>query len=58
MKGVTVRPTTEQIDEQLNKALDQMDKGGSKFFGMTFEEGVDQTIRWMRGEIEDAPMDE
>ena len=52
------RPTTEQIDAVQNLALDQMDAGGSKLFGMTFEEGVEHTIRWMRGEADDPPLEE
>ena len=52
-----MKPTQEQIDAVLNLALDQMDKGGSKIFGMTFEEGVEHTIRWMQGDIDDAPLE-
>ena len=52
-----MRPTADQIDAVLNLALDQMDKGGSKMFGMTFEEGVEHTIRWMQGDATDPPLE-
>lgn len=40
------RPTQAEIDEQLNRADDQIDNG-TKYPGIAFEEGVAQTIRWL-----------
>lgn len=51
-------PTKEQIEAELGRAIEQVEKGCSKFFGLTYEEGVDNTIRWMLGESDEAPMDE
>ena len=47
----------EEINEQLNKASDGMDNG-SKYPGMSFEEGVSEAIRWIIGDLEDAPFSE
>lgn len=50
--------TREEIEEQLNLCYEQIDSGKSKYFGMTFEEGVAEAIRWMQGDTEDPPMGE
>jgi hypothetical protein len=44
-----IRPTEPEIDAVLNLATDQMDKGGSAYPGMSFEEGVQQGISWVLG---------
>lgn len=49
--------TQKEIDDVLNKAADGMDDG-SKWPGMSYEQGVDAAIRWLTGESEDNPMDE
>jgi len=51
-------PTQEQIDEALNAASESMEAGVSKWPGMTYEQGVDATIRWMSGESDESPMSE
>jgi len=38
-------PTKEEIEDVLDWANQQIAKGGSRFHGMTYEEGVDATIR-------------
>lgn len=50
--------TDEEIDEQLNRAQDQVEAGGTKVPGMSYEEGVDAALRWATGQSNDAPMDE
>lgn len=57
MSTPEVKRTQEEIDEVLNKAADGMDDG-SKWPGMSYEQGVDAAIRWLTGESEDNPMDE
>lgn len=49
--------TRQEIDDQLNKAADGMDKG-SKWPGMSYEQGVDHALRWVTGDEEIGPMDE
>lgn len=46
----------DEIDEQLNKAGEA--DGKTKWPGMSYEQGVDATLRWAIGWSEDAPMDE
>jgi hypothetical protein len=46
-----------EIDEVMNKAAEAMDNG-SKFFGMSYEDGVRETIEWLRGDSEESPMEE
>jgi hypothetical protein len=48
MTYVVARPDAE-IDEVLNLAADQEDKGGTAYPGMSFEQGVSQGIRWVTG---------
>lgn len=45
----------DEIAEQLNRALDGQD-GGSKFPGMSFENGVQETIDWLTGQSDDPPL--
>lgn len=51
-------PTPEQVDAQLNAAQEQVDDGGSKFPGMSYEEGVANALRWAAHGTGDAPMDD
>jgi hypothetical protein len=50
--------TDEEIDDVLNIAVEQADKGGSAYPGMTFEQGVSEGIRWLVGHNDDAPLGE
>lgn len=46
-----------EIDDLMNKVLDQMEKG-TKFYGMSYEEGIDATINWLFNEDISNPMDD
>lgn len=46
-----------EIDNLMNRVLDQMDKG-TKFFGMSYEEGINAAINWLFNEDEPNPMDD
>ena len=46
-----------EIDDQLNKALEGID-GGSKWPGMSYEQGVEAALNWVQGHYENAPMDD
>ena len=50
------RPQSE-IDDQLNKAAEGLDTG-SKWPGMSYEQGVDAALRWVAGYSDEAPMDD
>lgn len=52
------QPTEKEIDEQANKAHEVIDDPNNRgFFGQSYEEGVINTINWMRGDYDEAPMD-
>jgi hypothetical protein len=52
------RPTSDQIDDQLNKAHEVIDDPDNRgFWGQSYEEGVVNALRWVTGEYSDAPMD-
>ena len=46
---------SDQIDEVLNWAVEAENKGGSKFPGMTYEQGVRAAIDWLVGNTSDRP---
>jgi hypothetical protein len=47
--------TDEEINEVLNKAAESMDSG-TRWRGMTYEEGVQNALLWLFGELPDNPM--
>lgn len=49
-------PTEDEIEEVLDLALESIDAGISRFGGMTYEEGVRETLDWIRGNG-DRPME-
>lgn len=50
------KPTQDEIDEQVNLAVDTEDR--SRWPGMSYEAGVSAALRWATGESDQAPMDE
>lgn len=50
-------PTQDEIDEVLNECSDYTAEGGSKFPGMTYEQGVEAGIRWVTGDDDSNPME-
>jgi hypothetical protein len=46
----------DEIDQQLNAAMES--DGGSKFPGMTYEQGVAAGIDWLTGNTDDKPMED
>jgi len=53
-----VTRTETEIDEQLNKAQQFIDEGGSPFFGMSYEEGIVAMHDWLTDIDAHAPMDQ
>ena len=49
-------PTQSEIDDVLNQCADAIDDG-SRWPGMSYEQGVEAAIRWMLGDFEN-PMSE
>lgn len=52
-----VRRTQEEIDEVMNQAAEAMDQG-TKWLGMSYEEGVHNALLWVIGDREDSPMED
>lgn len=50
--------STEDVDDLLNEVQDFIERGTTKFSGMTYEQGVEAAIRWLRGDCDDRPMDD
>lgn len=48
----------DEIEEQVNLAHDSIDQGSTRWPGMSYEDGVDATLRWITGDTDDAPMGE
>lgn len=52
-----MRPENE-IDEAINQAVEQEDEGGTKWPGMSYEQGVSAALRWATGQSDEHPMAE
>lgn len=39
--------------EQIEKALRRVIAGGTQYPGMSYEEGIEEALRWVLGEVED-----
>jgi hypothetical protein len=44
------KPTENEVNDVLNECLESADSGRSKFPGMTYEQGVQAALEWMRGD--------
>jgi hypothetical protein len=53
----SIKRSDEEINEVLNKTADGID-GGSKYPGMSFEEGIQQFADWLFNEGTDHPFEE
>lgn len=45
-----------EIDAVLNQAAEQIEEG-SKWPGMSYEQGVEAGVKWVLGETDDNPME-
>ena len=52
-----VKRTQNEIDAQVNTAAHFMDRG-TKYGGMSYDEGVRQALDWIQGHDDDPPYDE
>ena len=48
----------EEVNTLRNAILERIEEGGSSYSGMSYEQGIDETIRWLFGESDDHPYDE
>ena len=47
-----------KVDRVLNTCVEREESGDSPFWGMTYEQGVEQGIRWLLGETDYDPVAE
>ncbi len=48
----------EEIDEQVNKATENINTVGSAWRGMSYEQGVRDALDWVTSNSDDPPMDQ
>jgi len=58
MNDYSVKRSTEEINDVLNRCNEKVAEGGSRFFGMTYEQGVIAGIDWLIGNCEGHPYDD
>jgi len=51
------RPTDDEIEDQISDALEAQNQG-SRWPGMSYEQGVEAALRWALGEEEIPPMND
>ncbi len=52
-----IKRTDKEIEEVMGRAVDQLENG-TKWPGMSYEEGVDAALRWVMGISDDDPMED
>lgn len=50
--------TTRQIEGVLERVNEKIAEGGSRYFGQTYEEGVQMALDWILGTTDDDPYPE
>ena len=45
----------EEINDLRNAVAERIDEGGSKYSGMSYEQGIDEVLRWLFGETDEHP---
>lgn len=53
-----VKRSQQEIDDLRNRVVPAIDAGETRFRGMTYEQGIDEAIRWLFGETDDHPYEE
>lgn len=54
---MAITRTETEINEQLDKAQEGVENG-SKYSGMSYEEGVKYALEWVTGQSDDKPMED
>ena len=54
----TVTRTEEEVNEVIDKTAAQDNEGGSRWPGMTYEQGVRNALDWILGNNDDNPMED
>lgn len=54
---MTIQRSSDEIEEQISKATEIINTDGTKVPGMSYEQGVDEALRWVLGESSDEPIE-
>jgi hypothetical protein len=54
----TVERTDDEIDSLRNAVSEQIEKGRTRYHGLTYEQGIEDSIRWLLGETDEHPYPE
>lgn len=46
------------VDDLIDECARRVNDGENKFFGLTYEAGIEAGIRWLIGEQEEHPLEE
>lgn len=52
-----ITPEEKEINDLLNACSDQENEGGSKYPGMTYEQGISAAINWILGHESINPLE-
>ncbi len=50
-----VARTDDEINDLRNDVADRINEGGSRYPGMSYENGIEEALSWLLGESEDHP---
>ncbi len=50
--------TDDEINDLRNDVAERIDQGGSRFPGMSYEQGIEEVLSWLFGESGDHPYDD
>jgi hypothetical protein len=53
--STVVARTEDEINDLRNAVTERIDEGGSRYSGMSYEQGIDEALRWVFGETDDHP---
>ena len=57
MKTNRIKREDAEVDALLNQCIEQEAEGGSKFPGMTYEQGITAGIDWLLGHADGNPLE-
>ena len=55
---MSIERTEKQIEEQIVKAINSIQENGTKWPGMTYEQGVRNALDWVMGDEDTPPMED
>jgi len=58
MRTFQIKREPQQIEKLLGEINAQLAAGGTKYRGLSYEEGIDAAIRWLTGETDDHPYED